>query len=104
MKSAPPEDSPTRRSNRSCALNHSSYAEFPSDFEPEEEESDDSVEEVSMPRDRSRRATSFIEQLPSDFEDETELSEEEETSGRRPDRSSKKRGQGKRKSCTAFSA
>jgi hypothetical protein len=101
IKVAPPEDSPTRRSNRSCALQHSSYTEFPSDFEPEEEESDDSMEEVSMPKNGSRRATSKIEQLPSDFEDEEELSEEEVTSRRH---SSRKRRQGKRKSGTAFSA
>jgi hypothetical protein len=101
MKFALPEDSPTRRSSRSCARHHSSYTEFPSDFEPEEEESDDSVEEASMPKNGSRRATSKIEQLPSDFEDEEELSEEEETSRRH---SSKKRRQGKGKSCTAFSA
>lgn len=100
-KPATPEDSPTRRSNRKAT--QLSYEDFPSDFEPEEEESsDESVEEVSTPRKRSRKVASYDEELPSDYEDEDKFSEEEKTSRQRPSGSSKKRKQGKQKSCKDY--
>lgn len=92
----PPEESPTRRSTRKSALHNTSYEEIPSDYEPEDDESDESGEDAPMPKNRTRRVARYTE-LPSDFDDEADFSEDESPRhGARP----KKRKQGKSHSMT----